>query len=100
MPESEFWACELREVWNRINGFYAMQSAEQKNAAELVRMQTAVIVQLVAKKGRKIKPADIWRFPWDGENSSDIRIMSPEERRDERADRFMARLMKNQSNGK
>lgn len=103
MLESEFWACELREVWNRINGFYTMEEARQRNEAELVRLQTASIVQLVAKKGRKIKPADVWRFPWDNEagSASEIRIMTPEERIDTRADRFMRRILeKKQSNGK
>lgn len=99
MREPDFWDCELREVWNRINGFFAARLAEQKNQAELVRLQTAAILQAAARKGRRIKPADVWQFPWDnGAAQKEIRIMSPEERRDPKADAFIARL-KNDQNG-
>lgn len=100
MPESEFWQAELSEVWNRINGFYAAEKARMQNDAELMRMQTAVIVQMAARKGRRIKPTDIWKFPWDDAQKDDnIRIMTPAERRDPKADAFM-RAMAKKSNGK
>jgi len=95
MPESEFWQAELREVWNRINGFYAAERARMQSDAELARIQTAAIVQMAAKKGRRIKPSDIWIFPWDEEKApAKIRIMAPEERVDRKADAFIQSLKK------
>jgi len=96
MLESEFWQAEIREIFNRINGFYAAEKARMQGSAELTRMQTAVIVQMAARKGRRIKPTDIWQFPWDSKSSKSggIRIMTPAERIDPKADAFIRRLQK------
>jgi len=101
MVESEFWACELREIFNRINGFYELRHTEQRVHAELTRAQTAALLSVYAKKGRKVKPADIWKFPWDedGGKGEGVRIMTPEERKDPKADAFMRRIMKKKKHG-
>lgn len=102
MPESEFWACELREIWNRTNGFYELEATRQRAQSELIRAQTAALLQVYAKKGRRIRPADVWRFPWDEGGRSEVRIMTPEERYDPKADAYMKRMweQKQKSNGK
>lgn len=88
MREVDFWACEIREVWNRINGFWATQKASQKADAELMRLQTTTILRWVS--GKKLKVTDVMAFPWDkGDEKKEIRIMTPEERHDPKADAYM-----------
>lgn len=49
--------------------------------AELVRLQTATLVNIQLKKADRVKPNELWKFPWDGEHDADAHLkkMSREE---------------------
>lgn len=99
MPESEFWQCELREIFNRINGFFKMERSRQEQEWERARWQSAIYVSVFAKKGVRIKPRDLIVFPWeDREEARTVRLVYSKEERTRKFDK-MDRFMKKINNG-
>lgn len=81
MSEQEYNDTTLRRLQYRIEGFFEVESRRERYEWERVRWQSALILQMFAKKGRKIKPQDITVFPWEKEAKTIPagRKMSPEE---------------------
>ncbi|MCB0587018.1 MAG: hypothetical protein KDD06_17065 [Phaeodactylibacter sp.] len=52
-------------MFNRIQGFYDAEELRIRSSWEQTRWQTAAMLNVYAKKGQKIKPADLVRFPWE-----------------------------------
>ncbi len=61
---------EMRPVHFFLRLFEYNRSEEQKYRAnaELIRLQTATLVNLQVKKSDRVKPNQLWHFPWDNEN--------------------------------
>jgi len=101
MREPDFWACELREVFNRIRGFNQLEEQRYMQDMVVTRWQTAAILNMArAKKSKAIKPSDLVKLPIDELIKESRPVMSAEERarRKEKADRVFAKIM--QLNGK
>lgn len=58
----------LRSLHNRIRGRAESVQRTEQGHWERVRWQSALIVGMFAKKGKKIKPKDLIVFPWEEEH--------------------------------
>jgi hypothetical protein len=84
----------MRALFNRIEGYYKLIEQREQGEWERVRWQSTLILQMFAKKGRKVKPKDLIVFPWEEEKAlpkPPARKLSPEEIRQKfaEADRKM-----------
>ena len=93
LPEQEYNDTTLRKLHNRITGFFEMENRREQGSWERVRWQSALILQMFAKKGSKIKPKDLAVFPWEEEAKTIPKgvVLTPEEQRQkfEKADKRM-----------
>lgn len=48
------------------------QREKQKFIAELLRLQTADLINIQLKKSDRVKPDELWRFPWDGDEEEQL----------------------------
>lgn len=89
MPEDEFWNTTWRSLYNRIEGFFEVENRKEQAQWERVRWQSALILQMFAKKGKRVKPKDLIEFPWEQDSKPKPppgRKLSPEEQREKFAE--------------
>jgi|TARA_R110000851_G_C12956321_1_gene553820 hypothetical protein len=48
-----------------MEGFNEKQEANQRDSWEVMRTQTTTMVNLQVDKGKRLKPKDLFTFPWD-----------------------------------
>ena len=48
-----------------MEGFNEKQEANQRDSWEVMRTQTTTMVNLQVDKGKRLKPKDLFEFPWD-----------------------------------
>jgi hypothetical protein len=85
MPEEEFWDTTWRSLYNRIEGYFEIENKKEQANWERVRWQSALILQMFAKKGKKVKLKDVAVFPWEQESTPKPppgRKLTPEEQRE------------------
>ena len=69
---------EMRPAHFFLMLFEYNRKAEQdyRAGAELVRLQTATLVNIQLKKSDQVKPNQLWHFPWDDEQDVQKRLGS------------------------
>lgn len=65
MSAGDFWASDLRSVFNFIEGRQDAESAQQRAEWERTRWLATVFLQPHLKKGTKMKPSDLIQFDWE-----------------------------------
>lgn len=63
---------ELRSVFNYLEGHYKAEEMRLRSTWEQTRWQTAALLNVYAKKGQKIAPKDLVRFPWEKETVNGV----------------------------
>lgn len=89
MSEEEYRDTTMRSLFNRIEGYYEMMERQEQGHWERVRWQSALIMQMFAKKGRRVKLKDLMVFPWEQEQAPprpEPRKLTPEEIREKFAE--------------
>ena len=61
----EFLDLTPRSLSNGMEGFNEKQEAHQRDSWEVMRTQTTTMVNLQVDKGKRLKPKDLFTFPWD-----------------------------------
>ena len=87
MPEDEYLDTTLRMLYYRIEGFFELEDRREKGHWERVRWQSALVLNMFAKKGQQIKPKQLVTFPWE----TDQAIIKPLPRvltREEQREKF------------
>jgi hypothetical protein len=69
---NSFWAMDMSELMAAVDGKMELLEMQNRTHWETARMLGVTILQPHAKKGRRIKPTDVARFPWDNETPADI----------------------------
>lgn len=59
----QFWNATPREFSNAFRGWAKVRELDHQAEWERVRSMTLVLTQIHSKK--KLKPTDIFKFPWD-----------------------------------
>jgi hypothetical protein len=62
-------------------GYNEGESERIKALAELIRMSTAIQVNIQLERRDKVTAHDLWPFPWDKEPSHKIEIITEEEKK-------------------
>ena len=65
LSPSAFYDMELDEFLIAAAGFYDLEQHRQRSDWERTRWLAAIVLQPHAKKGTRIKPEDIAKFPWE-----------------------------------
>lgn len=65
MSEDEFWDMLPRTFYNKQHGFFEHHEYLQREEWERTRWLAGMNIQPHLKKGTKMKPTDLCRFPWD-----------------------------------
>lgn len=65
MTPDEMYEMTSREFFNKYEGFQDHQQWLQREEYERMRLQTAALLQVHVKKGRQLKPKDVFKFDWD-----------------------------------
>lgn len=69
MSPDAFWDLLPREFFLKQHGFNAMMDRKDRNDWEMVRWQTAFLLQPHMKKGKQLKPTSLIKFPWEEKTS-------------------------------
>jgi hypothetical protein len=69
MNPDEFWNMLPREFFLKQHGFNDQVERNERNQWEMIRWQTAYLLQPHMKKGKKMKPTDLIKFPWEEKKS-------------------------------
>lgn len=62
MSPDDFQYMTLRDVFNAVRGYHDREERKMRHDYEVMRYQTAVLLQPYSEKGKSIKPQDILRF--------------------------------------
>jgi hypothetical protein len=65
LSPSAFYSMELSDFLIAAQGFHDLEQHRQRAEWERTRWLASVVLQPHAKKGTRIKPEDIAKFPWE-----------------------------------
>ncbi|MCJ7449661.1 MAG: hypothetical protein MUO72_18445 [Bacteroidales bacterium] len=70
MTEDEFWDITPRAFFNAVEG----HQAERQMELEVMRLQTARIMECWSTKNTTIDPKKLWKYPWESEKKQQINL--------------------------
>lgn len=65
LSPSAFYSMLLSDFLLAADGFYELEETRERQSWERARWSAAMAMQVHAKKGARIKPTDLCKFPWD-----------------------------------
>jgi len=68
MTPREFFLMRPGHFYGALEVWAEHEKNRQRFTAELIRMQTTDLLNIQLKKKDRIKPGQLWRFPWDDED--------------------------------
>lgn len=79
LTPAEFFKMRIGHFYAALDAWAEHEKNKQRFTAELMRMQTADLLNIQLKKKDRIKAAELWRFPWDDEGDERQRPQTDEE---------------------
>lgn len=79
MTPREFFLMRPGQFYTALEIWAEHERNKQRFTAELTRMQTTDLLNIQLKKKDRIKPGQLWRFPWDDEDEEVARPQTDEE---------------------
>ena len=67
------------QYFDALTIYYREKRSDQRFIAELFRMQTTDLLNIQIKKSQRLKPGELWKFPWDGDGVADKKPMTDDE---------------------
>lgn len=67
----DFWDMEPREFRAAYEGWHKRNEVVFQNQYEAARLVMLAIAQANAPKGKRYRPTDVYKFPWDRKISRD-----------------------------
>lgn len=92
MLDSEFWECTIRDVNNRIKGFFELEQYRQRREWERSRWIATVLLSPNVKKGKTLKPKDLIEFEWEKPKAKPKKQLSEQEKKQHKE--FLSKLDK------
>ena len=83
MSVADFWASDLRAVFNFIAGAQDKETALQRAEWERTRWLATVFLQPHLKKGMKMKPSDLIQFDWEKQKQTPAETEAERKKREE-----------------
>jgi hypothetical protein len=75
-----YWQSTLVQVIGYIRHHRKIEEAQYMAGWEQTRWQTAALLSVHTKKGKKIKPKDLIEFHWEKKNTPPAKVLSKEEK--------------------
>jgi hypothetical protein len=69
-PE-EFMLMRPANFWLKLQGYRQGREEDFRLDAELSRLQTTELINIQLDPVKRLKPNQLWRFPWDKEEEPD-----------------------------
>lgn len=79
MTPREFFLMRPGHFYGALEVWAEHEKNRQRFTAELIRMQTTDLLNIQLKKKDRIKPGQLWRFPWDDEDEEVARPQTDDE---------------------
>jgi hypothetical protein len=79
LTPGEFYLMRPGQFYAALDAWAEHEKNKQRFTAELMRMQTADLLNIQLKKKDRIKAVELWRFPWDDEDGERQRPQTDEE---------------------
>lgn len=64
---ADFLLMRPADFWLKLQGYMKEREEDFKADAELTRMQTTELINIQLEPVKRIKPTQLWKFPWDKE---------------------------------
>jgi hypothetical protein len=77
-PE-EFLVMRPADFWLKVQGYRETREEDFKVDAELTRMQTTELINIQLEPYKRLKPEQLWKFPWDKKNEDEPEFVTQEE---------------------
>lgn len=85
----------LADFFLKLVGYRQEKEMEQRQLAELIRLQTVEILNIQIKKSDRIKkPSDLWQFPWETKTVEVKKELVTEQEQIQRINRLLKSLKK------
>lgn len=95
LKPAEFFELRVGYFYAALDAWSRHELNKQRFTAEIQRMQTTDLLNIQLKKKDRVKPGQLWRFPWDDEEGGEAeKPMTAEEIR-----RHNEEILKRLSNG-
>ena len=87
----------VADFFDAMAGYNEGENDRFKSMAELVRMSTAILVNIQLSQGDKLTPHEIWGLPWDKNEGGSVEVLAEEEvkRREVEMDKMLNQIMPN-----
>ena len=76
---NDFQYMTLRDVHNAVLGYHEREQRIMRHDYEVMRYQTATLLQPYTDKGKTIRPVDILRFNDEVKDSSKVELITKED---------------------
>ena len=71
MTPEEFFICRIGHFFSALAYYSEKKKREVRLISELMRLQTTDLLNIQIKKSERIKPGQLWKFPWDEEEEEE-----------------------------
>ena len=82
MSPNRFGKMLVGDFLAAMAGYNEAEHERFKTRAELIRIQTTILWNVQVDKNCKLKPSELWPFPWDSDSGIKLSPMSDEKRKE------------------
>lgn len=72
LSPQQFFEMRLVHFFLMVNDFFKAEEQRARFTAELFRGQTALLINSSRPEHLQVKPAKLWKFPWDENPEADL----------------------------
>lgn len=78
----EFFLMRIGHFFSALQYYNEGKNREVKVLASLIRRQTTDLINIQLKKSDRLKPEQLWKFPWEDEEEAETEKMTDEQIRE------------------
>lgn len=75
----EFFTMRIGHFFSALQYYNEGKNREIKVFASLMRRQTVDLLNIQIKKSERMKPEQLWKFPWEDEEEVEVEKMTDEQ---------------------
>jgi hypothetical protein len=78
MKPEEFLIMRPADFWLKLQGYREGRDEDFRNDAELTRLQTTELINIQLEISKRLRPKQLWRFPWEEQVAGDELVTEEE----------------------
>lgn len=79
MTPVEFYECRVGHFFSALAYYGEQKNREARLISELTRRQTVDLLNIQLKKADRLKPEQLWTFPWDAGEEEEAEELTDEQ---------------------